>query len=189
MAPWNCSHICKFPSCAVAIARRIPGSFDGFGYEIVVAHFVLFLSSAMNRQHIKTFLATFLASMLLYYNAAWAVLRCCHVDEHGSHEEILSPDDLRDGLYRPLSRPSQAPTQIDCLDLEYQTEVLAGPTPPPQFHRGTAALTPYANDFFGLKSMADSFKNNFLWNVFRIGSPPAEPSDAPLYLFLSSLRI
>ena len=143
----------------------------------------------MNRQHVKTFLATFLASMLLYYNAAWAVLRCCHVDEYGSLEEILSTDDLRDGLYRHLPRPSQPPSQIDCLDFEYQTEVLAGPTSPPQFHRGTAALTPYANDFFVLKSLVDGHRKNLIRNVFTSSSPPAEPSGPPLYLSLSSLRI
>ena len=143
----------------------------------------------MKRQHVKTFLATFLAAMLLYYNAAWAVLRCCHVDERGSLEEILSTDDLRDGLYPHLSRPSQAPTQIDCLDLEYQTEVLAGPASPPQFHRGTAALTPCANDFFVLKSLVDGHRKNLLRNIFTRDSPSADPSDTPLYLSLSSLRI
>lgn len=189
MALRNCSHICKCSSLTLAIARRIAGSFAGFGYEIVLAYFVLFLSSAMNRQHVKTFLATLLASMLLYYNAAWAVLRCCHVDEHGSLEEILSADDLHDGLYRHLSRPSHVPSQIDCLDFDYQTEVLAGPASPPQFHRGTAALTPYANDFFVLKTLLDGHRSNLLRNNFTRGSPPAEPSDAPLYLSLSSLRI
>ncbi len=143
----------------------------------------------MKRQHVKTFVATFLASMLLYYNAAWAVLRCCHVDEHGSLEEILSTDDLRDGLYRDLSRPSHVPSQIDCLDFDYQTEVFAGPASPRQFHRATAALTPYANDFFALKSLADGHRKSILMNVFTSSSPPAERSEPPLYLSLSSLRI
>jgi hypothetical protein len=143
----------------------------------------------MNRQYVKTFLATFLASMLLYYNAAWAVLRCCHDEERASLEESVSKDHLHDGLYSHLSRPSHAPSQIDCLDFEYQTEVLAGPTSPPQFHRGTAAVTPYANDFFVLKSLADGHRKNLLRNVFTSGSPPAEPSDPPLYLSLSSFRI
>jgi hypothetical protein len=143
----------------------------------------------MNRYHLKTLLATFLASVLLYYNAAWAVLRCCHVEERASLEESVSKDHLHDGLYPHLSWPNHAPTQIDCLDFEYQTEVLAGPTSSPQFHRGTAAVTPDANDFFVLKRLADGHRKNLLWNVFTRGSPPAEPSDPPLYLSLSSLRI
>jgi len=143
----------------------------------------------MKRQHVKTFLATLLAAMLLYYNAAWAVLRCCHVDEHGSHEEILPTDDLQDGLYRHLSRPSHVPSQIDCLDFDYQTEIFTGPASPPQFHRGTAALTPRANDFFDLQSLVDGNRNHLLRNSFTRGSPPAEPSDPPLYLSLSNLRI
>ncbi len=189
MAPWHCSHICKYSSLTLAIARRIASSFVGFGYEIILAYFVLFLSSAMNRQHVKTFLAALLASMLLYYNAAWAVLRCCHVDEHGSIEEILSADDLHDGLYRHLSRPSHVPSQIDCLDFDYQTEIFAGPASPPQFHRGTAALTPRANDIFDLRSLVDGNRNHFLRKSFTRGSPAAEPSDPPLYLSLSNLRI
>ncbi|MGZ9212393.1 MAG: hypothetical protein ACXW53_10885 [Candidatus Binatia bacterium] len=189
MALRDCSHICKYSSLTLAIARRISGSFAGFGYEIILAYFVLFLSSAMNRQHVKTFLAALLASMLLYYNAAWAVLRCCHVDEHGSIEEILSADDLHDGLYRHLSRPSQVPSQIDCLDFDYQTEIFTGPASPPQFHRGTAALTPRANDIFDLRSLVDGNRDHFLRKSFTRGSPAAEPSDPPLYLSLSNLRI
>ena len=146
-------------------------------------------NSAMKRQHVKTFVATFLVSMLFYYSAAWAVRRCCHVDEHGSHEEILSRHDLHDNLDRLLSRPSNAPSQIDCLDLEYRTEILASPASPPQFHRGTAALTPYANDFFVLKSLVDGHRKNLFRNDFTSSSPPAETSDPPLYLSLSSLRI
>ena len=98
-------------------------------------------------------------------------------------------DDLHDGLYSHLSWASRAPTQIACLDFEYQTEVLAGPASPPQFHRVTAAVTPSANDFIVLKSLADSHKKNLLRMVFNRGSPPSELSYPPLYLFLSSLRI
>jgi hypothetical protein len=143
----------------------------------------------MNRQHVKAFLATFLASMLLYYSAAWALLRCCHEDEPASVEQSMSADDLRDGLYPHLSRPNHAPTQFDCLDFGYQTEVLAGPASPPQFHHGTAAVAPYGNDVLVLKSLADGHRENLLRNVFTKRSPAAESSDPPLYLSLSTLRI
>ena len=142
----------------------------------------------MNRQHVKTFLATFLASMLLYYSAAWAVLLCCHDDEHASLEESASKNDLRDVFYSHLSWPSHAPTQIGCLDFEYQTEVLAAPTSPSQFHRATVAVTLSANDFHVLKTFADCHRQN-LRNSFTRGLPPAEPSNPPLYLSLSNLRI
>jgi hypothetical protein len=143
----------------------------------------------MNRQHVKAFLATFLASMLLYYSAAWAVLRCCHDEERASLEESVSKDHSHDGLHSHLSWPSHAPRQIDCPDFGYQTEVLAGPASPPQFHWVTAAVATYANDFFVLKSLADGHRKNLLRNVFTRGLPPAEPVDRPLYLFLSSFRI
>lgn len=150
---------------------------------------MLFLGSGMNFLYPKTFVATFLASVLLYYSAAWAVLRCCHQEEHASLEASLSEYDLHDRLYSHLSWPSHAPTQIDCLDFEYHTEILAGPASSPQFHRVTAAVTPYPNDFFVLKSLPDSHKRNLLRNVFTRGSPLSELLDPPLYLFLSSLRI
>ena len=143
----------------------------------------------MNRQQVKTFLATFLAAMLLYYDAAWAVLRCCHVDEHGSLEETLSTDDLHGGLYRLLSRPSPAPTQIDCLDFEYHTEILASPASPPQLHRVTAAATPSASDYLVLRSFSDGHENDGFRHVFTSGSPPVEPTHSPRYLSLSQLRI
>lgn len=189
MAPWNCSHICKYSSLTLARVRRIASSFAGFGYEIILAYFVLFLSSAMNRQHVKTFLAALLASMLLYYNAAWAVLRCCHEEEHASVEASLSEYELHDGHSSHLSRPSPAATEIDCLVFEYHTEILTVPASPPQFHRVTAAVTPYSNSLFVLKSLPDSHSKNLLRNVFTRGSPLSELSDLPLYLSLSSLRI
>ena len=145
--------------------------------------------SGMKNQQLKTFLATFLASMLLYYSAAWALLRCCHEDEPARVEQSMSAHDLRDGIHSYLSRSSHAPSQMDCLDFEYQTEVLASPASPPQFHRATAAPTPNANDFFVMKSLADGHRKNLLRNVFTRGSPPAESFDPPLYLSLSTLRI
>lgn len=127
--------------------------------------------------------------MLLYYDAAWAVLRCGHVDERGSLEENLSTDNLHGGLYRELSRPSHAPSQIDCLDFDYQIMVLAAPTAPPQFQRGAATLTPDGNDLFVLKYLANGRRTNLYWSNFTRGSPFAVRSDPPLYLSLSSLRI
>jgi hypothetical protein len=143
----------------------------------------------MNNRHLKVFLATFLASMLLYYGAAWAVLRCCHEDEPASVEQSMSADGLHGGLHSYLSRPSHAPPQIDCLEFEYQNEVLASTASPPQIHRATAAVAPYANDFFVLKSLADGHRENLLGNVLTRRSQLAQSSDPPLYLSLSTLRI
>lgn len=150
---------------------------------------MLFVGSDMKRRQVKTFLATILAAMLLYYDAAWAVLRCCDVGEHGHVEKILPTGDAHDQLDRRFSRSSPLPSQIDCLDVDHQIEVLIGPTSPPQFQRGTFALTPYGNDFFILKSLVDGHWKNLLSNTFTRGSALAEPSNPPLYLSLSSLRI
>ena len=143
----------------------------------------------MNNRHPKALLATFLVSMLFYYSAAWALLRCCHEDEPANVEQSMSADDLHGGLHLHLSRPSQAPTQIDCLDFEYQTAVLASPASAPQLHRGTATVARYANGFFVLKSLGDGHRKSLPRNVFTRGSSPDKPSDPPLYLSLAALRI
>ena len=150
---------------------------------------MLFQSSGMNMRRLKTFVATFLASMLLYYSAAWAVLRCCHEEDQASLEASVSGYDLDDGSSSHVLRPSYAPTQIDCGDFEYHTESLASRASPPQFHSFTTALMPYPNNFFFLSSLSDSHKRNLLRNVFTRGSPLSELSDPPLYLSLSGLRI
>jgi len=160
-----------------------------FGCEPVVAHLMLIISSAMTRRHVKTCLAASIAAVLLFYNAAWAILRCCDVEAHGSLEQILPTGVLQDGLYSQVSAPTPAPSQIDCLDIDHQIEVLIGPTSPPQFQRGTFTLAPYGNNFFILKSLVDGHWKNLLRNIFTRGSALAEPSNPPLYLSLSSLRI
>ena len=143
----------------------------------------------MNRQQVKTFLAAILAATLLYYDAAWAVLRCCHVGEHGNVEETRSTEGLNADLDIDPFRSNPMPPQIDCLDFDYQIMVLAVPTSSPQFQRGTAALTPIGNEFFVLKDLANGRGTNLYWSNFTRGSPFAVRSDPPLYLSLSSLRI
>ena len=65
-----------------------------FGCETIVAHLMLIISSAMTRRHVKTCLAASIAAMLLFYDAAWAILRCCDVEAHGSLEQILVTGEL-----------------------------------------------------------------------------------------------
>jgi hypothetical protein len=139
----------------------------------------------MNRRHVKTFVATFLASMMLYYSAAWAVLRCCHDDEHAGMEESASMDG---GLDAHISWPDGVPAQVDCLDFDFQTEVLAIPTPPPELHRVVIAVTHSVFDLHALKSLADDHRKDLLRYVFTRGSR-SESSAPPLYLSLATLRI
>jgi len=154
-----------------------------------VAYFVLTPTLGMSNRHPKAVLATFLVSMLLYYSAAWALLRCCHETEPVIVEQSMSVADLHGALRPNFSPPNQTPTQIDCLDFDYQSAVLASPASPPQLHRVTATIAWYVTDFFILKSLADGHGKSSPGSVFTRGSPPAEPSDPPLYLSLAALRI
>jgi len=145
----------------------------------------------MNRRHVKTFVATFLASMMLYYSAAWAVLRCCHDAEHAGVMEGVSKDgmlDVHGGLDADISWPGGTPAQVDCLDFDFQTEVLAIPTPPPELHRVSIAVTPSSFVLNALKSLADDHRKDLLRYVFTRGSP-SESSAPPLYLSFATLRI
>jgi hypothetical protein len=127
--------------------------------------------------------------VVLHYDAAWAILRCCHVDEHGSFEEILPSGDLYAESDQYLSRPSQAPSQIDCLDSDYRVQLSAGPASPPQINRGTAARALYVDDLFGPKGMPNVSWKTSGGNIPTRGSPNFERSVGPLYLYLASLRI
>src|SRR5512132_1977998 len=118
----------------------------------------------MNRRPAKIVLATFVTAMLLYYNAAWAMLRCCHVDEHGTIEEIFPAGDLHDGQ-------DHSPSRIDCLSVDYQSEVSAGPASPPQFHRGTAARTLNVIDLFVPDYLVGSHWKTLRGSTFTRGSP------------------
>jgi hypothetical protein len=138
---------------------------------------------AMNRPPSKIVLAIFVTAMLLYYNAAWAMLRCCHIDEHGAIEEVFPAGDLHDEQDR------HSPSQVDCLSVDYQAEISAGPVSTPQLHRGMAARTFYVNDLFVPKPLVGSHWKTLCGNTFTRGSPNVEPSVGPLYLYLSSLRI
>lgn len=145
----------------------------------------------MNHRQVKTFVATFLASMMLYYSAAWAVLRCCHDDEHADVMESVSKDgalDWQDGLDAHISWPDGASAQLDCLDFDFQTEVLAIPASPPDLHRIAIAVTPSAFDLNVLKGLADDHRKDLLRYDFTRGSP-FQLSAPPLYLSLATLRI
>lgn len=142
----------------------------------------------MNRRHVKTFVATFLASMMLYYSAAWAVLRCCHGDERADVMEMESAS--KDGvLDAHISWPGGASAQmIDCLDFDFQTEVLAITAPSPDLHRVAIAVTHPGFDLNALKNLADDYRKDLLRYVFTRGSPSGS-SASPLYLSLATLRI
>ena len=136
----------------------------------------------MSRKYIKTGLISLLAFVLLYYSAAWAVLRCFHDEDHSTEAGVVSGGDLHaKAVYFPFSHHAQA--DLDCLGSNYHTESLAGPSLPTELHRLTNRLTSrVADDLTLLGLAADGSRGIRL-------SPVIFQTHPPRYLSLSVFRI
>jgi len=142
----------------------------------------------MQCHYAKSFVGVCVSFVLLSYSAAWAVLRCCHdEDQLDPDVSVVNAEMLGTG-FNAFTVNFEL-TQIDCLDFDYNIELLAGPTAPPQFHQLTTAATPYLNQLVGPKSRAGGLKTSFSGFTLNRDSPRTELLPPPLYLSLSNLRI
>jgi hypothetical protein len=143
----------------------------------------------MNRHLPKTFVISLVSFVLLYYSTAWAVLRCFHAENHSDHAVALYDTDVHGkNAYRPSTIDLE--TNIDCLDLAYHTESLAGPSSSPQLHRWATRTIPHVADYLNSPRWAEDGARNFWLRAVFDG--PAGVSffiDARRYLSLSILRI
>jgi len=136
----------------------------------------------MSRRYIKTGLVSLLAFVLLYYSAAWAVLRCFHDEDHSTEAGVVSASDphAKDAHF-PFSRHAQA--NLDCLGSAYHTESLAAPSSPTEVHRLTSRATSQMTDELTLSGLAaDGSRGIRLSTVIF-------PTHPPRYLSLSVFRI
>lgn len=78
----------------------------------------------MNRQFFKVFVMTLISFALLYYGAAWAVLRCCHEKSHSS----LSV------FFNSVNPVDSSSPELSCLELVYHTESMAQPSSASRLH-------------------------------------------------------
>lgn len=134
----------------------------------------------------KTFIASLLASVLLYYGAAWALLRCCHHDGYASvHDESLSDSDVhqRQGYYFSSNHAS---TYIDCIEEPIHTEILASSTAPSPLHRAANFTKEFSDPIAFALTHANAYRVGQVW---ARGSPPALYANTSIYLSLSILRI
>ena len=136
----------------------------------------------MSRKYIKTGLVSLLALVLLYYSAAWAVLRCFHDEDHSTEAAVVSAGDCyaKDAHF-PFSHHAQA--NLDCFGSAYHTESLARPSSPTELHRLTSRVTSQVTDELTLPGLAaDGSRGIWL-------SPVVFPTQPPRYLSLSVFRI
>lgn len=143
----------------------------------------------MNHRFLKTFVASLIAIVLVYYSVAWAVLRCFHDEDHAGTETAVSVAGLyqSDFFSSPLKHPK---ADIDCVGSNYHTETLAGSSVPTKLNILTADVTSRVNGFLPLHGVAEAATENpWLMALFHRGSTLPFLTDSPRHLSLSVLRI
>lgn len=115
--------------------------------------------------------------VLLYYNAAWAVLRCPHL-ENPQAQEITA--------YEPGSWHRHA--NLDCTGPKYHTEFLAGPSNS-EVLRLAGVIASQGNLFVGFADPALKQIEDFSpLPLFDDRSSTGLPFDLPRYISLSVFR-
>ena len=131
----------------------------------------------MSRYFFKGLVAIVVSFVLLYYSVAWAVLACSHHEEDPGHEIALV-----DGYGVSLN--------LECIDSDYHTELMAGSSSPSELHRLKLDIAPNANGFLTHRTVSGQGAGDvWLRAVFEILSPLSFPIGSPRYLSLSTLRI
>ena len=142
----------------------------------------------MNRPLFKRTLLATVSFMLLYYNVAWAVLRCPHQENHAEHELVFYDTDLLAATVS-LSSSTQSHVNLDCTGPKYHTEWLVGPATNSELLRLARDVASRVNVFLGLSSFALDQVGNF-WLLALSDKPSATfPFGLPLHISLSVLRI
>lgn len=100
---------------------------------------------AMSRHCIKTAVVSLLAFVLLYYGVAWVVLSCFHEGDITHHPAAHTVTGVPGGN-TDFSFPRHAHVNLDCLDSDYHTESLSGPSSSSQLAVRVARLVSNAKD-------------------------------------------
>lgn len=153
-----------------------------------MAQNVLRLNSSMSR-FLNSLVVSLISLVLLSYSSAWAVLRCLHDDDDANSAVALFDTDVRGNDYY-FSSPGAVESHLDCLNADYHTESLAGPSSSPQLHRLATHISSHVADFLSSASLAEARARD-LWLRAVFEGPPRLTFlvDSPLYLSLSILRV
>lgn len=141
----------------------------------------------MNRYFFRSSILLVVSFGLLYYSVAWAVLRCSHDEEFLEQEVALQNSADRDLHYMPSNAAS---LNLECVCLDYHTELMAGSSSPSQPQRLMPDMTPNI-DGFVMFPTGSGYRASDLWlrAVFENLSSPSFSIGLPRYLSLSNLRI
>ncbi len=139
----------------------------------------------MKGRLLKTSIVAAISVVLLYYNIAWAVLRCPHQENHDDLEVVVY-DSGAHGAEFSLSYLDQNQASLDCTGPKYHTESLAGSSATPDLLRLAGGVVSHLTPLFDLTHLApedvrlDAALNNVV--------PPIPSIYLPRYLSLSVLR-
>ena len=143
----------------------------------------------MNYQFAKIFVVVTVSFVLLYYSVAWAVLRCSH-DEDQSHQEAFLYNGDASSQELHYSSPKPVPLNLECVGLDYHTELMAESSSPSELHRLKRDIAPDANGVLTHRTVSEYGASDALLRaVFENLSSLSFPAGLPRYLSLSTLRI
>ena len=143
---------------------------------------------AMTRLYMKAGVVSLLTFVLFYYGVAWAVLICFHEDDNDHHPAVVSVPDLP-GVNNYLLSPCHGQVNVDCLDANYHTEALAGPSSLIQHPTRVALSVSHVIDDVTLTVAAARARWLWLKTVFDRIPSTAILINLPRYLSLAVLRI
>jgi len=143
----------------------------------------------MSRRFLKSSVVSFVSFVLLYYSAAWAVLRCLHDEDHPALPvEIIETGACAEVSYAQF--PNRGPENLECMGFNYHAESLGGSSSSPQLPRWAARIISHVTDFSILDGIAaGSTRGLSLRDVLDQFANPVFFLDLPRYLSLSVLRI
>lgn len=140
----------------------------------------------MKRRLINTSIVAAISVVLLYYNVAWAVLRCPHQENHPDLE-VVSYDAGLHAAEISDSGPSRHQVNLDCTGPNFHTEMLGQASTASEFPSLTRDVDSRVN---GLLAWSDAHDpGQEIWRRASLVENSSSGFHLPQYLSLSVLRL
>ena len=141
----------------------------------------------MKRCVIKTAVFTAVSVVLLYYNIAWAVLRCPHQENH-SDLGVVVYDSVAHAAEIAFAHLDRNQANLDCTGQKYHTESLAGPSGTSEILRLAGGVASHANLPLALPIVAKKSAQEIRLKAF-LAKGFSPDFDLPQYLSFLVLRL
>lgn len=141
----------------------------------------------MSRHRFKIILVSLVTFVLLYYSVAWAVLRCVHFDAREVDQVTLDIAERACGSN--LASPQDPHEYLDCMGLDYHTEMLAGVSESLQQRLWSSDIASRVSHLSIFLNTATTESGDLWLGAMFDGYARGHPIDSPRYLLLAVLRI